>query len=69
LQEFEPISVTDSIGGRAVGVLLSAIHQFELNVVFGGFTARLAGLVFMGSLFHVAGGQAQLHLAAQHLVK
>ena len=67
--EVEPFTA-DAVGCKVVvEVLLAVMHEFELDVVFGGFTARVAGLVFTNSLFHGAGGQAQFHVAAPRLVE
>ena len=52
-----------------MGELCSARHRFELEVVVGGLTAWVAGLVFTDSLFHGAGGQAQFYVAAPRLVE
>ena len=52
-----------------MGELRSTRHRFELEVVVGGLTAWVAGLVFTDSLLDGAGGQAQFHVTAPRLVE
>ena len=67
--EVEPFTA-DAIGSKVVvKVVLSVVHEFELEVVVGGFTVRVAGLVFTDLLLYGAGGQAQFYAAAPHLVE